>query len=86
MARAVKLDKKVIMHVDGIELAKPVVLDLFRKKANFETVEFRTALGVSRKYAVPLLDYLDQQKWTVRNANLRRIGSAAKAILENESS
>ncbi len=86
VARAVKLDKKVIMHVDGVELAKPVVLELFRKKSNFETVEFRTALGVSRKYAVPLLDYLDQQKWTVRNANLRRIGSAAKAILENESS
>ncbi len=86
VARAVKLDKKVIMHVDGIELAKPVVLDLFRKGPNFETVEFRTALGVSRKYAVPLLDYLDQQKWTVRNANLRRIGSAAAAILNEESS
>ena len=86
MARAVKLDKKVIMHVDGIELAKPVILNLFRKKSNFETVEFRTALGVSRKYAVPLLDYLDQQKWTVRNANLRRIGAKAAAILNKESS
>ncbi|MBT3279000.1 MAG: selenocysteine-specific translation elongation factor [Phycisphaerales bacterium] len=86
MALAVRLDKKVVMHTDGVALAIPVVLDLFRNASHFETVEFRTALGVSRKYAVPLLDYLDLQKWTVRNANLRRIGAKAAAILNEESS
>ena len=30
-------------------------------------MEFRDALGVSRKYAVPLLDYLDKVRFTVRS-------------------
>ena len=39
--------------------------DCLRRKPSFSTMEFRDALGVSRKYAVPLLDYLDRVRFTV---------------------
>ncbi len=81
---AVRLADNVYMHKCGVDKAREVVLDLFRGQKFFETVEFRDAIGVSRKYAVPLLDYFDVTHWTVRNANRRRPGRLAREILENE--
>ncbi len=76
----VKLDT-FYMHRKGADFARQVALELFRKADSFETVEFRDALGVSRKFAVPLLDYFDTIHWTVRNGNRRTPGSAAKECL-----
>ena len=56
----VRLDERLCIHRDALEAAKQVVLRLFAQKPSFSTMEFRDALGVSRKYAVPLLDYLDR--------------------------
>jgi selenocysteine-specific elongation factor len=44
-------------------------------------MEFRDALGVSRKYAVPLVDYLDKNRFTVRAGNNRTPGAGAKKLL-----
>lgn len=84
--RAVRLDKNVILHADAVRHAKQTVLMLFRRGRGFETVEFRDALGVSRKYAVPLLDYFDTIRWTVRQGNRRTPGVEAHARLSEESS
>lgn len=81
---AVRLADNVFMHVCGVDKARDVVLELFRRKNLFETVEFRDALGVSRKYAVPLLDYLDVVHWTVRNGNIRRPGRLARETLNGD--
>jgi len=76
-----RLDRKVAMHRDAVEAARKVVLDLFGRASSFETVQFRDALGVSRKYAVPLLDYFDTARWTVRSGSRRRPGAKAKEML-----
>ena len=44
-------------------------------------MEFRDALAVSRKYAVPLLDYLDKIRFTVRSGHDRTPGVEAKKTL-----
>jgi hypothetical protein len=44
-------------------------------------MEFRDALGASRKVAVPLLDHLDALKFTVRTANRRKPGAEARKLL-----
>ena len=44
-------------------------------------MEFRDALGVSRKFAVPLVDYLDKIRFTVRSGNSRTPGAEAKKLL-----
>ena len=76
-----RLDRKVAMHRDAVEAARQVVLTLFANANSFETVEFRNALGVSRKYAVPLLDYFDTVKMTVRAGSRRRAGAEARRLL-----
>jgi selenocysteine-specific elongation factor len=77
----VKLDERVVMHRDALEAGKRTALALFRKSPSFTTMDFRDALGVSRKFAVPLLDHLDRVRFTVRSGNNRTPGVEAKRLL-----
>ena len=79
--KVVQLDAKVIMHRHTLDEARDVVLGLFRKANSFTTMEFRDALGVSRKYAVPILDYFDSIRLTARGGNRRTPGKTAKDLL-----
>lgn len=81
----VRLDDRVLLHRDALEAAKQVVLRLFRKAPAFTTMEFRDALAVSRKFAVPLIDYLDRLRFTVRSGNNRTPGAEAKKWLARDS-
>jgi selenocysteine-specific elongation factor len=81
--RAVRLDDSLVMHAEAVDQARTVALDLFRRGGGFETVAFRDALGVSRKFAVPLLDYFDTIGWTVRNGSRRTPGRASREQLND---
>ena len=78
----VRLDERLYIHRDALEAAKQVVLRLFANKPSFSTMEFRDAVGVSRKYAVPLLDYLDRVRFTVRSGHDRTPGVEARKLLK----
>jgi selenocysteine-specific elongation factor len=79
---AVRLGDGVWMHRDAVEAGKQTALKLFGRAPAFLTMEFRDALGVSRKYAVPLLDHLDAIRFTVRSGNQRTPGAEAKKLLK----
>ena len=78
----VRLDPKLCIHRDALEAAKQVVLRLFAGKPTFSTMDFRDAVGVSRKYAVPLLDHLDRLRFTVRSGHDRTPGVEARKLLK----
>jgi len=77
----VQVGEGLVMHASAVERAAEVALGLFRKSGGFTTVEFRDALGTSRKFAVPLLDYLDTLRLTVRQGSRRTPGAEAKKRL-----
>jgi selenocysteine-specific elongation factor len=77
----VRLDDRITMHRDAVEKARATALQLFAQKPRFTTMEFRDALAVSRKYAVPLLDYLDRTRFTVRSGHDRTAGVEARPRL-----
>jgi selenocysteine-specific elongation factor len=77
----VELQDKLVMHRDAVEQAKQVALKLLAASPRFTTMAFRDALGVSRKYAVPLLDYLDKVRFTVRSGSTRTAGVEARKRL-----
>ena len=77
----VRIEAAHYVHRSAVEEAQRIVLDLFRKAPSFTTMDFRDALGVSRKFAVPLLDYLDRTRFTVRTGNQRTPGAEARARL-----
>jgi selenocysteine-specific elongation factor len=78
----VRLDAHLCIHRDSLEAAKEVALRLFGQKRSFSTMEFRDALGVSRKHAVPLLDYLDKIRFTVRSGHDRTPGAEARKLMK----
>jgi selenocysteine-specific elongation factor len=78
----VRLAERQCIHRDALEAAKQVVLRLFGKRPSFSTMEFRDAVGVSRKHAVPLLDYLDKLRFTVRSGHDRTPGVEARKLLK----
>jgi selenocysteine-specific elongation factor len=78
----VRLDDRVWMHRNAVEAGKQTALKLFARGPAFSTMDFRDALGVSRKYAVPLVDYLDKIRFTVRSGNNRTPGVEAKKLLK----
>jgi selenocysteine-specific elongation factor len=77
----VRLDDRVVMHREAVERGQAVALELFRRGRSFTTMAFRDALGVSRKFAVPLLDHLDRQRITTRQGHDRSPGAEARRWL-----
>jgi len=75
------LEERVWMHRDAVEAGRQTALRLLRRAPSFSTMEFRDALGVSRKFAVPLLDHLDKVRFTVRSGHHRTPGAEAKKLL-----
>ena len=45
----------------------------YSKKPEMTVAEFRDILGTSRKYALPLLEYLDSNKITLRVGDIRKL-------------
>ena len=80
--RVLRLDAKVLMHAGAVAAAREVVIALFRRASGFTTVEFRDAIDISRKYAVPLLDYFDTARVTVRSGSRRTPGVLIRGLLK----
>ncbi|SVA00617.1 uncharacterized protein METZ01_LOCUS53471 [marine metagenome] len=55
------------------------VLGHFEKNKLLSVANFKDIIGLTRKTAIPLLEYLDQSNYTQRDGNNRRIGSMLDA-------
>jgi selenocysteine-specific elongation factor len=65
----IRVDAELIFHAGAIEgLCRMLAA---RRPARFDVATFKAWTGVSRKYAIPLLEYLDRNRVTRREGNLR---------------
>jgi len=67
----VRLEEGIVIHRNAIEQAKRSVTELFAKQRQATLSEIRQHLGITRKYAVPLLVYLDSVGFTERDGDVR---------------
>jgi selenocysteine-specific elongation factor len=70
----IKISGKLIRQEDLSRLVELVYAQVVGEGATVSQI--RSMLGLSRKYAVPLLEYLDDIDITARHGNIRRPGSA----------
>jgi len=49
------------------------LIDYFEKNQSISVSEFKDLFDISRKYAIPFLEYLDKIKITYRNGNTREL-------------
>jgi len=69
--RLVRVSNDLYFHADALDLLRSLLAQ--RKGARFGVAEFKDWTGVSRKYAIPLLEYLDRERVTRREGNERLI-------------
>jgi selenocysteine-specific elongation factor len=67
--RLVRVSPELVLHREAVERLKAMVRE--RKGERFGVSEFKQWTGVSRKYAIPLLEYLDRERVTRREGDRR---------------
>ncbi len=69
--RLVRVSDELVFHASAMELLRSMLAQ--KKGAQFAITEFKTWTGISRKYAIPLLEYLDRERITRREGDSRVI-------------
>lgn len=70
----IKIVEKVFpFDSQAIARAQAAIIEFFKNKSHATVSELKEVLGVSRKYAVPLLNYFDQIGLTIRAGDWRRL-------------
>ena len=83
--RLVEINSTLFFDADCELELKRRVLERMEGGAAITMAELRDLLGTSRKYAVPIGEYLDKIGLTKRDGDLRRLGSAGGAADTRES-
>ena len=69
----VKLADDLVFHRDALDGLRKLVLAQKTKTPKLNVIAFKDLTGVSRKYAIPLLEYLDRERVTRRVGDERVI-------------
>ena len=69
----VKISDDLVFHRSALEELRQRVSAYKAKSAKIGVAEFKDLTGVSRKYAIPLLEYLDRERVTRRVGDQREI-------------
>jgi selenocysteine-specific elongation factor len=69
----VKLSDELVFHRDALDDLRKRVLAEKAKSPKIDVARFKELTGVSRKYAIPLLEYLDRERVTRRVGDMREI-------------
>jgi selenocysteine-specific elongation factor len=69
--RLLRINQDLVFHASAIESLRQTLAP--RKSQHFGVGEFKEWTGISRKYAIPLLEYLDREHVTRREGDLRLI-------------
>ncbi len=69
----IKLSDDLVFHRDALDQLKQKVRTMKSQAPQIDVAKFKDATGVSRKYAIPLLEYLDRERVTRRVGDARQI-------------
>ena len=68
-----KVSDELVFHRSALEDLRKRVAAHKTKSATIDVAAFKELTGVSRKYAIPLLEYLDRERVTKRVGDVRQI-------------
>ncbi len=69
----VKTKDDLYFHVDAITELKNRLVDFLKSHEEITTPQFKKMTGASRKYVIPLIEYFDARKVTLRIGDSRRL-------------
>jgi selenocysteine-specific elongation factor len=74
LGRLVRVSQELIYTTRQLDQLRAKLVEHFRRKPTLSVTDFKELSGVSRKYAVPLLEHADRSGWTVRAGDERKPG------------
>lgn len=69
----IKVSDELVFHRSALEELRRLVAAQKAKSPKMDVAKFKELTGVSRKYAIPLLEYLDRERVTKRVGDAREI-------------
>ncbi len=69
----VKIKGNLYFHREAIQKAKMLIQSAIKKKGSMSAGELKDLLKTTRKFAIPLLEYLDSIKFTIRKGDVREL-------------
>ena len=74
--RLVRVEGDILFHREAVDAARDVLIEFIRKEGCLESVKFKYLLDTSRRFAIPLLDYLDTLGITRRDGHTRYLSDS----------
>jgi selenocysteine-specific elongation factor len=71
--RLIKVSENLIFHVESIQKLKQLLAGYKANNDRIDVGKFKDLTGISRKYAIPLLEFLDRERVTRRVGDFRVI-------------
>jgi selenocysteine-specific elongation factor len=71
--RLIKVKEDLLFHSSVIELLKKQLVDYLQKNSEISVPQFKDLTQTSRKFAIPLMEYFDASRVTVRVGENRRL-------------
>ena len=62
----VKINEALYFHASVLEKLQDQVIDFIKKEGEIDAPRFKNMTGLTRKFSIPLLEYFDKIKLTIR--------------------
>ena len=69
----VKVSEELVFHRSALDELRLKIAAYKAKSKKIDVAAFKELTGVTRKYAIPLLEYLDRERVTKRVGDMREI-------------
>ena len=71
------MKEDLYFHQAAIEQLKAALIDFLKKNREITVIQFKDLTQTSRKFTIPLLEYFDSTRTTVRVGEARRLREGA---------
>ncbi len=71
MGELIRLEDTLLFHSERLKEMESSLVNYLDNNKEIGVSEFRDLVGTTRKYAVPLLNYFDNQGITIREGDVR---------------
>ena len=69
----IRISQSIIISTNNFNILKKELINYFTQNTSISVSEFKDLFKISRKYAIPLLEYLDKIQFTYRDNNERKL-------------
>jgi selenocysteine-specific elongation factor len=69
----IKISDELVFHKSTLDELRKMLAIEKTKSPKIDVMRFKDMTGVTRKYAIPLLEYMDRERVTRREGDLRVI-------------